>query len=147
MPLSVGIMCKDDSDNNQKVLCTPNRILLVDDEESLTNLFEMILSMEIPECEIDKASHGVEALEQFSLGHHVVIVMDLHMPIMDGQTAFEELKKMCDLRNWEMPSVVFCTGYAPPDALKAVFVDSQEHCVLSKPISGDTLAEAVKIRM
>lgn len=135
------------SGDGGKVSCSPNRVLLVDDEESLTNLFEMILSMEIPGCEIDKASNGVEALEKFSLAHHTVIVMDLHMPIMDGQTAFEEIKKMCGLRNWDMPSVVFCTGYAPPDALKAVFVENQEHCVLAKPINGDTLAEAVKSRM
>ena len=123
------------------------KVLLVDDEPSLTRLFKMVLNMDLPDLHVDTAENGIEALEAFSLNHHGVLVMDLHMPLMDGHTAFKEIQKMCDLRGWEMPPVVFCTGYAPPDTLKAIFVESQEHCVLSKPISPNEISEAVKIRL
>lgn len=123
------------------------KVLLVDDEPSLTNLFKMVIHMELPQLQIDTAGNGIEALELFSLNHHGVLVMDLHMPLMDGHTTFREIKKMCETRGWEMPSVVFCTGYAPPDTLKAIFIESAEHCVLSKPISPDAVTNAVKSRL
>lgn len=124
-----------------------SRVLLVDDEPSLTSLFKMVLSMEIPDIEIDTAGNGLEALESFSINHHGVLVMDLHMPIMDGFAAFIEIQRMCNTRKWEMPAVIFCTGYAPPDALKKIFVDSQDHCVISKPISPFVITEAVNKRL
>jgi CheY-like chemotaxis protein len=123
------------------------KILIVDDEPSLRRLFQMVLSMEIPECEIDTACNGLEALEQFSINHHGVLIMDLHMPVMDGHTAFQEIEKMCVVRDWQMPAVVFCTGYAPPDTLSSVFVESPEHCVLSKPVKGEVIAQAVRERL
>ncbi len=136
-------------DNKESVLepRDKSKVLLVDDEPSLTKLFKIVINMELPELSVDVAGNGIEALEAFSLNHQGVIVMDLHMPLMDGHTAFREIKKMCETRGWEMPAVVFCTGYAPPETLKAIFVESPEHCVLSKPISPDAVTEAVKSRL
>jgi small basic protein (TIGR04137 family) len=141
------MLSKDGTVKNDSVPCDRQRILVVDDEQIIQRLFEMILSWELPGRQIDVASNGAEAVRAFTSGHHAVLLMDLHMPVMDGQAAFCEIQRTCEARNWQMPSVVFCTGFAPPASLKDVLSKSSVHCLLSKPVSNETLVEAVKQRL
>jgi len=127
--------------------CDKNRILLVDDEKTILKLFQMILSSGMPGYTIDVANNGQEAVDAFSSGHHAVLIMDLHMPVMDGQAAFFRIDHLCKENNWEMPSVVFCTGFAPPDSIRGVIDAGSKHCLLSKPVSGETIIEAAKSRL
>ena len=136
------------SERKDGVPCDRRRILVVDDEQIIQRLFEMVLSWELPGYTIDVASNGAEALNAFSRGHHAVLLMDLHMPVMDGQAAFAELQKQCQASNWEMPSVVFCTGYAPPASLSRMLTgNASHHCLLPKPVSNEALVDAVKRRL
>lgn len=123
------------------------RILVVDDEPSIVNLFKLILENYIQDVPVDKASNGAEALEMFNAQRYDVIVMDLHMPIMDGQTAFLEIETICAKRGWRMPSVVFCTGYAPRDAVKKAISEGQRHTLLNKPVRSEILVKAVQTRL
>jgi len=135
------------SSANDLVKCDDGRVLVVDDERTILRLFQMILSSGIQGRTIDVASNGELAVKAFSEHHHAVIIMDLHMPVMDGQAAFFKLEELCKENNWQMPSVVFCTGFAPPDSISDVVDKSSKHCLLSKPVGGDTLVEAVKSRL
>jgi len=65
------------------------RILIVDDEEDLTNLFSDIL--ESAGFEISVASDGKTALKQAKQHMPDLILLDIKMPKMDG---FEVLKKL-----------------------------------------------------
>jgi CheY-like chemotaxis protein/nitrogen-specific signal transduction histidine kinase len=123
------------------------RILVVDDEPSIVNLFKLILENYIQGVPVDKASNGAEALEMFSKQRYDVIVMDLHMPIMDGQTAFLEIESICATRGWRMPNVVFCTGYAPRDAVKRAISEGDRHTLLNKPVRSEILVKAVQTRL
>lgn len=123
------------------------RILLVDDEKTILKLFHMIITSALPHCEVETAPNGKEALDLFSARHHGVLVMDLHMPVMDGQTAFQEIISLSKKRNWEPPAVVFCTGFAPPDVINNIVSDSSYHCLLSKPVRGEVLVETIKSRL
>ena len=58
--------------------CDSGRILIVDDEEDIARLFQVILEGAIPDCEIDLAANGKEAVARFCDDHHAVILMDLH---------------------------------------------------------------------
>ena len=127
--------------------CDRNSVLLVDDEESIRKLFRVILSSGLPGCNIEMAGNGMEALDAFSKRHHSVLLMDLHMPLMDGQSAFGEIEKLCSTRDWEMPSVVFCTGFAPPDSIIGVVQANAEHGLLLKPVSSDVLISAIRTRL
>ena len=122
-------------------------VLLVDDEGAIRRLFQLILGAALPGCRIDVAADGAEAVRCFTEGHHRVLVMDLHMPVMDGQTAFGKIQELCEAGSLEMPSVVFCTGFAPPDIVTKVVEGSPKHCLLSKPVSGEVLTEAVRSRL
>ncbi len=143
-----------DEENNSEVLAQDGlaprdmkRILLVDDEETILKLFHMIISTALPDCEVDTAANGKEGLDLFAEHHHAVLVMDLHMPVMDGQTAFQEIVSLSKTRNWVPPAVVFCTGFAPPDVVNTIVADSSYHCLISKPVRGEVLVETIKARL
>lgn len=129
------------------VPCDPARILVVDDEMRIREVFRLILSDGLPDCKIDVASNGAEALDVFGKFHHAVCVMDLHMSVMDGQAAFFKVEKFCLEKGWEMPAVVFCTGFAHPEAVRSVVVRNSTHCLLSKPVRGETLLNIVRTRL
>jgi CheY-like chemotaxis protein len=127
--------------------CNAKRVLLVDDEEGIRRLFRVVLSSGIPECSVDIAGNGVEALEAFGRNHHAVLLLDLHMPIMDGQSAFGEIEKLCSVRDWEMPAVVFCTGFAPPENVIRMLQSHSEHGLLLKPVNSEVLINTIRSRL
>ena len=127
--------------------CEPRRVLIVDDDEPILALFHTILSRSIPGSEVDRVHNGAEAVEAFALKHHAVVLMDLHMPVMDGRRAFLAIEDHCRQHGWAMPSVVFCTGYAPPDAVNRLVAGDPRHALLSKPVDARTLIDAVRSRL
>ena len=66
-------------------------ILLVEDSE-----FNVVVATRFLQswgAEIDVAQNGQEALDKFNEAKHQLILMDLHMPVMDGRDATIELRK------------------------------------------------------
>jgi len=123
------------------------RVLVVDDEHSILNLFKMILENFIPGIVVDRADNGVEAVDVFKQGRHPVLVMDLHMPVMDGQSAFFEIERYCRQNDIPMPAVIFCTGYAPQAPLRQAIGAQQHHLMLNKPVQSHLLVRAVRERL
>lgn len=68
------------------------RILVVDDHANYRNL----LSMDLKKlgCQVDLANDAHEALELIKQEEYHVILMDLHMPGMDGISATQEIRSM-----------------------------------------------------
>lgn len=135
-------------EGNQQLECAPlacddSRTLVVDDEAAIVSLYRRIITTVIPDMNVDTASNGKEAVDSFIEKHQSVLLMDIHMPVMDGQMAFREIEKVCRERNWIMPSVVFCTGYAPPSLVKEVVSNDSRHRLLLKPPSFDEIIGAV----
>lgn len=128
-------------------LADRNKVLVVDDESMIVRLFQMILSASIPGVTIETAANGLEAFDKFRTNHYAVILMDLHMPVMDGQRAFGEMDKYCSQNDWEMPAVIFCTGFVASETLRSIVGNSTKHCLFTKPVRGDTLVDAVKARL
>jgi len=123
------------------------RILLVDDEEMIRSLFRMILSSALPDVTIDTACNGAEAVEAFNALHHALLVMDLNMPVMDGREAFAKIQQACSEKGWEMPPVIFCTGFAPPESVRKTVAQGDRHMLLSKPVTEEALLKAIKDRI
>lgn len=129
------------------VACNRKRILVVDDQPAVREVLRLVISYELPDCKVDLATNGAEAIDAFRKEHSGILLMDLHMPVMDGETAFHEIEKLCTLENYEMPSVVFCTGYEPPRGLCEAIMQNSLHGLLLKPILNETLITEVKKRM
>lgn len=123
------------------------KLLIVDDEYTIVSLFQTILQLVFSGVEIDIAENGLQAVESFRSKQHGILLMDLNMPVMDGFTAYNEIHQLCDSNNWDMPSVIFCTGFAPPDKMQKVLAENPKTEFLPKPISPDDLIGAVQSRL
>lgn len=127
--------------------CNKHRVMIVDDDAGVAKVLEMIVHQGLPDVHVDRASNGEEAVNLFMDGHQSVLIMDLHMPVMDGETAFNTIRNLCEKNSWEMPSVLFCTAYAPSDYVETVCSDNSRHCLLIKPPSPMDIIDLVRQRV
>ena len=123
------------------------RVLIVDDEELLRKVYVLVLSDGLPQCSLDVAANGAEAVDAFRTARHDLLIMDLKMPVMDGEAAFKEIQKICEAHGWKMPSVIFCTGYDVSDTMRATVKGNPAHCLLMKPIRSALLLQEVGSRL
>jgi PAS domain S-box-containing protein len=123
--------------------CDPGKILIVDDEAMVRQSFVTALGTAFTEMTIDTAENGQEAVNMFRENRYGIIVMDIFMPVMDGEEAFENIKKVCEARGWKMPPVVFCSGFVVSGTVERLVGDSSYHTCLKKPFRIETLIDAV----
>ena len=90
---------------------------------------------------VDVASNGLEALEAFSMRLYDVVLMDLHMPEMDGLEATRRI--LSELEEDEQPVIVAMTA--------AVMQEDRERCraagmkaFVSKPVKIQNLVETLR---
>lgn len=67
-------------------------VLLVDDDPDVRGLFEVVLGESGRYSVVGHARDGAEALRLADLARPDVVVLDLHMPGMDGFTALPRLR-------------------------------------------------------
>jgi two-component system cell cycle response regulator len=105
------------------------RILIVDDEEPLSNFVASLFSKYGHSCET--AKDGIEALEKIKKNAFDSAVIDIVMPLMDGITLTREL-----LRLYPKLPVMIMTGHADDlSAESAIAAGAQEF--IKKPFSVD----------
>ena len=90
------------------------RVLIVDDNPDLRYLTRV--TIESPGCSVvGEASNGAEALELVEELHPDVVVMDMHMPIMNGIEATRIVKyRFPDIE------VIIVSGSDDPENLKEI---------------------------
>ncbi len=129
------------------VPCDSQQILVVDDDEHVRCVFESVLRHAFADFRVEAVGNGAEAVKAFEQRHHAVVLMDLCMPVMDGRQAFGNIMDLCREKGWLPPSVVFCTGFAPPSSVSRAVASDPRHCLLSKPIGADLLTRTVRSRL
>ncbi|ARV61512.1 two-component system response regulator [Nostocales cyanobacterium HT-58-2] len=74
--------------------CKPStlRVLVVDDHELTRLTLKLAFSCQANIQVVGLASNGQEAIEMVKSHHPDVIVLDLHMPVMDGWSASGHIK-------------------------------------------------------
>tara|TARA_A100001015_G_C15031484_1_gene733522 strand:+ start:187 stop:1338 length:1152 start_codon:yes stop_codon:yes gene_type:complete len=114
-----------------------NKILCVDDEESILKGFQLNLRKDF---EIHLASNGVEGLKIFEEEKDFAVVLsDMRMPEMDGASMLAEIKK----RNHEIVTVLL-TGYTEFESAMAAVNEGNVFRMLSKPCPPETLIKVLK---
>ncbi len=73
------------------------RLLIVEDDPELRQL--ILYSFEDEGYEVSTASNGIEALEKIHFTPPDVILIDINMPVMDGATLADELKRLPQTKN------------------------------------------------
>jgi len=69
-------------------------VLLVEDDDFNVMVVKDDLTFYIPDVNIDKAKNGQEALLQFSTKHYDLILMDKHMPILNGCETSKKIREL-----------------------------------------------------
>jgi PAS domain S-box-containing protein len=107
------------------------KILLLEDSPDNALLIHAYLKKTA--CEIHHAENGQTGFERFQGGHYDVVLMDMHMPVMDGYTATERI------RDWErqhgrqpVPILALTAFGMKAEAQKSLNVGCTAHLV--KPI-------------
>ena len=109
------------------------RVLVADDKESSRELVRTVL--EHAGCVVEEAADGREALAKIMADSPNLVVLDLHMPGLDGFKVMETLRQ--DGRFASLPVVALTASAMQGDrerALAAGFVD-----YMTKPISLNVL--------
>lgn len=69
---------------------TPRRVLLVDDDKDINDVFHILLTKK--GYEVERAFNGKEALEKVAGFTPDIILLDLRMPVMDGKEFLRNYK-------------------------------------------------------
>ena len=115
------------------------RILVADDETDISTLFASALTMS--NYEVELASDGEECLQKARAASFDLIVLDVHMPKVDGFEAIKQIKSMTHLK---YTPVVFLTGFgtSPEDIESGYTLGGTEYW--KKPITVEELEARVR---
>lgn len=118
-------------------------IMVVEDERVIREIFVNALVPAFSSFKVESATNGREAVELFLKTHCGTIVMDVAMPIMNGEEAFAAIMQHCTAHGWQPPAVVFCTGFVISENLQQICKDNPMCLFMKKPLSITDLIEAV----
>ena len=114
-----------------------NRVLIVDDEEILLDLYEQ--NLEKFGYLVERAESGNEAIEKLSNMDFNLVLSDIKMPNGDGKDVLNHVRNKLNL---EIP-VIMLTKYTNGTSKK--FMGLGADTILFKPISMDDLMNTIMI--
>ncbi|SRR6056297_2218334 len=117
------------------------RIIIADDSATARMFIKRCLQIVgLGDAEIIEAEDGKQALEAAKEEPADLLLTDLNMPVMDGQTLVKWVKaspKLCD-----MPIIVITSAGNP--AKEAQLLELGAYRVLNKPVSPPMMMEALE---
>lgn len=121
----------------------PLSLLICDDEVLARQRIRTLLaelSPHLPTQVLGEASHGREALQGVNHWHPDVILLDIHMPAMDGMEVARQLNSLSK-QGADMPAIIFLTAH-DEFALSAFDVQATDY--LLKPVRAERLLAALQ---
>jgi CheY-like chemotaxis protein len=113
----------------------PVRVLLADDDDSFLESLRPLIERQPELTVVGKAANGLDAIELVDELEPDAVVIDLHMPLVDGVTAVARLRK-------DHPSLCLIALTGDPDQLLHLAVaEAGADAVLLKVDLVDTLVE------
>jgi two-component system chemotaxis response regulator CheY len=116
------------------------RIIIADDSATARMFIKRCLQIiGLGDAELIEASHGKEALNEAKKQEIDLILTDLNMPVMDGETLVKWIKanpKLC-----EVPIIVITSAGNP--AKEAQLLELGVYRVLNKPVSPPVMMDAL----
>jgi CheY-like chemotaxis protein len=127
-------------DNGKAAAGNRGKVLLV--EDNLINQQVALGMLQIQGCSVTVANNGIEALEAFTNETFDLVLMDCHMPEMDGFEATKEIRLREQGAGGKVVPIVALTANAmTQDREECLKAGMNDH--LSKPFSMQTLQDAL----
>lgn len=114
-----------------------SRIMIVEDDEDLHVLYGLYLQGQ--DYNISRAFNGQEALALLEKERPDLIILDMIMPVMDGETFFTRLrteKKITDI-----PVIIASVNDKIPQKMLNL---GNVHCILRKPFRIEALLQEIR---
>jgi len=113
------------------------RVLLVEDND----LNQQVASEFLSQCglEVVIAGNGLEALEKIHTESFNVVLMDLHMPVMDGFEATQLIRAMPEAA--KLPIIAMTAAAMVQDRIASASIGMNGH--IAKPINPEELADTL----
>ncbi len=108
-----------------------NKIMVVDDEQSIRIMLRRVLSDW--QYEVNEAKNGTEALNKMNKEKYTAILLDLRMPEMNGLQVIEKMVEM-DINT---PVIMMSAYGTVPEAVEAIKLGAMDYLV--KPFDLDEL--------
>ncbi len=113
------------------------KVLIVDDDEDLHTLYTLYLQGE--SFKILQAFNGVQGLEVLDKEQPDLIVLDMIMPVMDGEEFITKLRQERKITN--IPVIIASVNDKIPDKIMSL---GNVYAVLKKPFTIETLLGKIK---
>ncbi len=126
--------------HDEEALLKGRKILLVDDDmRNCYALSKMLIEIGL---DVELAENGQVALDSLIKEKDFeLILMDTMMPVMDGNKATEEIRKMDDYKN--IPIIALTAKTMPEDREKCFKAGASEY--ITKPVDFDSLVSVMRI--
>jgi CheY-like chemotaxis protein len=122
----------------RRVYPRPQRVLVVDDTDDIRSLWKLWLSFW--GFDVVEARNGDEAIRKAAEARPALILMDLWMPVLDGVTATQRLKR--DPATADIPVIGVTAQSHEPWRSEALNAGAE--MVLRKPLDPDRLLEQMR---
>lgn len=115
-------------------------ILIIDDNSAIRETLADIISL-LPRMVIYTAANGNEGLQIFQQQMIALVILDLNMPVMNGQQTYERLRQIAP-----QVKVIISSGLSLAEA--RLFLGEQElPTFLQKPYDADTLLNILQAEL
>jgi signal transduction histidine kinase len=113
-------------------------LLMAEDQEINAEVLTDLLELEDMTCEwAENGRRAVEVFAQSEAGHFDAILMDMRMPVMDGLTAAQEIRKLERPDAQTIPIIALTANAFEEDVKQCLQAGMNAH--LSKPVDIDLL--------
>ncbi|MGH7880992.1 MAG: ATP-binding response regulator, partial [Candidatus Binataceae bacterium] len=117
------------------------RVLVADDSQDNRLLLEAFLNK--TGCRLDQAEDGAVAARKFMENRYDIVLMDIHMPEMDGYTAVSRIREWEKLQGLARTPIIALTASVLDEAVgRTLAVGCDTH--ISKPVRRETLIAAIR---
>ena len=128
--------------DNQEILLTPIKtIVVVEDDNSNAEVFEVILASETP-YQILVMGSGLEVLqriEEIKLARPDLFLFDYHLPGMTAFELYDQLHTLEELKN--VPTLIISASHSGPIAYE---IAKRGLTLIEKPFEVETLLTTIK---
>lgn len=117
------------------------KILVVDDEEELRKNITRMLK--ILGFITDQASNGEDAYKKILENDYDLVISDIKMPVMDGYTLLDKIRKNEDKRNVQF--IFLTSNINTGDIRSGMILGADDY--ITKPFENEQLALSIKKRL
>lgn len=116
-----------------------NTILLVEDDESLIELYNKSIEKALPEFEVVRSKNGYEAISIIMKSLPTIVITDHDMPLMNGYQLVEAIRKRD--KNFSIPIIVISAKMN--DELESKYQKLGVAKILRKPLEQEDFIKAM----